>query len=69
MKKLEDFMSEKVELSSIYGGGVLEPRTETSHEVDNGNCCDVTTDNYNDENCNGQWDSNEWGTSWTRTVC
>ena len=57
MKKLEDFENEKVELSTINGGGC---RISTWKNTKSG----CYGDTFDDANGDGQWNGNEWGSIW-----
>jgi hypothetical protein len=66
MKKIEDFIKEKVELKTIYGGGTVF--TDTRYV--NGDGCNVSvSDQFEDNNGNGAQDSNESASFCIDVVC
>jgi hypothetical protein len=66
MKRLEDFLNEKVELKSFYGCADT-PTYSTS--TNSAGCTVTTTDFFTDKNGNGVWDANESGGKVTTVKC
>ena len=66
MKKLEDFMSTKIQIKSIYGGDTV---STNSSKRDKNNCLVETWDSFEDSNCNGVRDKGESYETCTVITC
>lgn len=63
MERLKKFQLINEEIKKISGGRVPHTATEKKTPMPGSLCYYLTTDDFDDKNCNGKWDDDENGST------